>query len=314
MTSRRAQRRALARATLATRPAAPGRELEQWRRAEVASGFGGEVLAAAIPRAPGSTEPEHERSARLADDALRARILAANWAAGDPARLGLGLKAWREVTRVTVPANLHRDRVPGSGRPTECYQQALAYVLDHYDHDVILVHGLVQERGRLWAHAWCEVSGEAGTAVYDPTPGEFYDHDDYYRVLQPTVVGVFTPEQAAAMAITEGSAGPWGAYSPGRPGYVLTLEAVASLSEDYARTFPEMFAWVQRMRSHDDRFAGDLAELVKRDLLAIADLLASLAERPDLWREHEPGSAPWPWTLAKHPESARVIYPRSEAT
>jgi hypothetical protein len=103
---------------------------------------------------------------------------------------------WRDVTRVEVPPDLHRDRVPGAGSPLECYQQALFYLLDHSDHEVQLVHGLVQERGRLWPHAWAEIGGQA---VYDPTPGEFYDRDSFYAVLTPTVVRMFTPEQAAAL-------------------------------------------------------------------------------------------------------------------
>ncbi len=121
-------------------------------------------------------------------------------------------------------------------------------------------------------------------------------------------VGVFTPEQAASRAMAEDHAGPWGAYSRGQPGYALALKAVASHSDSYARTFPELFAWVQAMRSRDDRFASDLAGLTRCDLLAIPDLLASLVERPDLRRSYEPGT-PWPYRLRKHPDHARVIVP-----
>lgn len=308
MTSRRAQRRrALVRATVATPPATPGRELERWRPGEVATMAREEGLEgfASLERRV-AAELEAERATRLAGDALRARMLAANWMANDPARLGLGLKAWREVARVQVPPDLRRDLVVGAGRPLECYERSLMYAVDHHDHDVILVHGLLIERGRLWPHAWCEIGG---TAVYDPALSEFLDLRDFYRVLQPTVVGVYTPEQAATMAITEGNAGPWGAYSRGRPGYVLALEAVVSLSEDYARTFPDLAVWVQRMRERDERFAGELADLMKRDALAVIDLLATLVERPDLWRSHEPGSGPWPYRLRKDPDSARVILP-----
>jgi hypothetical protein len=204
-----------------------------------------------------------------------------------------------------VPPDWRRDLVIGAGRPTECYERALEYTMNHADHDVVLVHGLVLERGRLWPHAWAAIGGGA---VYDSTTGEFYDRASYHEVLQVVVVGVFTPEQAASRATAEGGAGPWGAYSQGQPGYVLALEATASLSDSYAATYPELAAWVRRMREHDDRFARDLAALMRSDLLAIGDLLASLVERPDLWRSRSPG-APWPYRLHKHPDHARVIFP-----
>jgi hypothetical protein len=312
VTSRRATRRqARLRVTVATTPAStPGRALERRPPAEAAAGFSGEALAAAIERTPGSTEPEHLRAARLADDALRARLLQANWAAGDPARLGYGLLPWWRVARVEVPPDLRRDLVIGAGRPLECYEVALDYALNHADHDVTLVHGLLVERGRLWPHAWCELGG---TAVFDPAVSEFLDRGSFYQVLQATVVGVYTPTEAARLAVAEGSPGPWGSYERGRPGRALALEVVAELSDAYAATYPDLFEWVQEMRSHDDRFAGELANLMRSDLLAIPDLLATLVERPELWRGHVPG-APWGYRPRKDPESARVIHPAREAT
>ncbi len=116
------QRRALERATVATRPATPGRELER-RSAVTLEPISGSALSATIPRAPGSTEPSHERAARLERDARWATRLAANWEAGDAGRVGYGLVAWREVTRVEVPADLRRDLIIGAGRPKECYEQ-----------------------------------------------------------------------------------------------------------------------------------------------------------------------------------------------
>ena len=286
---------------------APSQELERRGVLTLEPATTADIVAMvdAIPRAPGSIEPEHERAARLAHEAERARLLTLNWAAGDPIGWGLGLTAWRDVTRVGVPVDLHRDRVPGAGSPTECYPMAMSYLLDHHDHDVVLVHGLVQERGRLWPHAWTVI---AGHVVYDSTTGEHYDRDSYYEVLRPVVVGAYSPGQAAAMAITEGNAGPWGTYSKGRPGHVLALEAVLELSDDYQRTYPAMFEWVQAMKQRDARFARDLAAMVSSDALAIGDLLASLVERPDLWRSHSPGT-PWGYRLRKHPDHARVIYP-----
>jgi len=292
---------------VATAPAGtPGRELERRRPAEVEP-ISGTALAAMIPRAPGSTEPEHERAARLAEDALRARLIAANWMSNDPAHLGLGMVAWWRVARVQVPPDLRRDLVLGAGRPLECYERAISYTLNHADHDVVVAHGLLVERGRLWPHAWCEING---TAVFDPAVSEFLDIGSFYDVLAPTVVGRYTPEQAAERAIAEDSAGPWGVYERGRPGHALATVAVAELSDCYTATFPEMTAWVQEMRSHDDRFAGDLANLMRSDLLAVPDLLATLVECPELWRPHEPGT-PWPYRLRKHPDHANVIVPEA---
>ncbi len=163
----------------------------------------------------------------------------------------------------------------------------------HADHDPVLIHGLVLERGRLWAHAWCEIGGEI---TYCPTTGEFYGLPDYYRVLTPTVLDRFTPEQAAARALAEGTAGPWGPLVAGQHGLAMA-EVVAALLSDYARTFPDLLGWVQRMQERDPRFARDLQEL-ERDLLAVPDLLAALVEHPALWQGHDPG-APWPWMLRK---------------
>jgi hypothetical protein len=231
-------------------------------------------------------------------------MLAANFAAGDPAGVGYGLAAWRDVTCVTVPPDLRRDLVVGAGAPKACYSTSLIYAIDHRDHDVTLVHGLVLERGRLWPHAWCEVGGEI---VFDPTVGEFLDAASFHEVLQPAVFDTFTPAQAARMAAAEGTAGPWKAREPARYGLVI-VGAVGALLEAYTESYPGVLAWIQRMRVADARFAGVLEEL-ERDLLAVPGLLADLVEHPGLWDGHVPGAGPWPYRLCRRPPSARVVHP-----
>jgi hypothetical protein len=62
------------------------------------------------------------------------------------------------------------------------------------------------------------------------------------------------------------------------------------------------------MAERDRRFADDL-EPLKRDLLAVVDLVAELVEDPGLWRHHAPGEGSWPWRLWIDPGSARVVHP-----
>ena len=61
--------------------------------------------------------------------------------AGAPRAIGYGLTAARDVTRVEVPEDLHRDLAIGQSQPLRCFEDVLRYVMVHADHDVRLVHG-----------------------------------------------------------------------------------------------------------------------------------------------------------------------------
>jgi len=274
---------------LARPPAPPSRPPAETARLAAK----GASLAAAIPKVPGSAEPERDRAVRLAADQEWAAELARNYEAGDPAVTGYGLLAWREVTRVEVPPHLRRDLVPGAGAPLGCYENALWFACAHADQPVTLVHGVVVQGGRLWWHSWCELDdGDAGT-VYDPTCGLHFQRDGpggYDDVLQPTALATFTAGQAATAAAISGTAGPWPLDERGER---ALLGAVGELAGRYADSHPGLVEWMLEMRARDSQFAGDFETLVSRDATALVDLLADLAGHPAKWRDHQPGTAPW---------------------
>jgi hypothetical protein len=80
-----------------------------------------------------------------------------------PPEWGYGLRPWQQVGCVQVPADLYRDRASGTRLANRVLEQALAHLLD--DHDVVLVHGRVHERGRLWPMPGAEIGRRV---IYDP--------------------------------------------------------------------------------------------------------------------------------------------------
>jgi hypothetical protein len=198
--------------------------------------------------------------------------------------VGMGWTAYHRARRARVPGRLRRGVVEGAGKPRACYRLAGGYVMAHRDQPVTLVHGVVFERGCPYWHAWASLP--AG-AMWDPTTGVFFDEGSFREVLAALVVCEHPADAVAARVQQTGSSGPWSDCAA----RMDTLETL--WLEELAAQHPDLARWVEQMAAADREFAATWRQITSRNDLLVIYALSRLVERPELWRNHRPGTL-WP--------------------
>jgi hypothetical protein len=164
----------------------------------------------------------------------------------------------------------------------------MLYTLGHRDlPGLVLVHGLIVEDGRVLPHSFVVVDGGV---IFDPTTSDFYVEASYRSVLHATVVCEHPAGEAAARLATGGGPAPWQDCDDR---YGRVREA---LLDAFDAAHPDLAAWTDSMLAADARFRAGFSEAAGRGGWVVLNVMLDLA-RDGHWRNHQPGSRPWPHTL-----------------
>jgi len=124
-------------------------------------------------------------------------------------------------------------------RAGRCYELAWKHIIDQ--EEGALVHGEVwsHKLGRMIGHAWVET--ETGF-VYEPVSDQYFEKDWLYRTYKVREFNTYTPEQAAIMASSTRSFGPW--TETERKAYLKPVEYLpASIPADELKRIAEKYGW-----------------------------------------------------------------------